>query len=106
MLHNIKNILSELKNRLQIQYGERLAQIVLFGSQARGEATENSDIDVMVVLKGDVSPSQEIARTIYDVAEISLINDVVLSCVFMPENRYKQEESPLLLNVRREGMLI
>jgi predicted nucleotidyltransferase len=91
---------------LQSLYGERLARVVLFGSQARGEATDNSDIDVMVVLKGDVSPSLEIARTIDDVADISLANDVVLSCIFMPESRYDLEQSPLLLNVRREGLAV
>jgi predicted nucleotidyltransferase len=79
---------------------------MLFGSHARGEATENSDIDVMVILKGDVQPSREIARTIDDVADISLVNDVVLSCIFMPEIRYEQEQSPLILNVRREGLAV
>ncbi|MEI6209142.1 MAG: nucleotidyltransferase domain-containing protein [Desulfuromonadales bacterium] len=106
MLHNIGYILSELRNRLQSLYGDRLANVILYGSQARGEATEDSDIDVMVILKGDVSPSQEIARTIDDVADISLVNDVVLSCIFMPESRYEREQSPLLMNVRREGMAV
>ena len=106
MLHNLKAILSELRGRLQSLYGDRLAKVILFGSQARGEATENSDIDVMVILKGDVSPSLEIARTIDDVADISLANDVVLSCVFMPESRYDKEQSPLILNVHREGLAV
>ena len=106
MLQNLEHILSELRNRLRSLYGERLAKVVLFGSQARGEAAEKSDIDVMVILKGDVSPSLEIARTIDDVADISLANDVVLSCVFMPESRYEREQSPLILNVRREGLAV
>ena len=106
MLHNLKAILSELRGRLQSLYGDRLAKVILFGSQARGEATETSDIDVMVILKGDVSPSKEIARTIDDVADISLANDVVLSCVFMPESRYDKEQSPLILNVHREGLAV
>lgn len=106
MLQNLKTILAELKNCLQSLYGDRLAKVLLFGSQARGEATDNSDIDIMVILKGDVIPSQEIARTIDDVAGISLANDVVLSCVFMPESRYETERSPLILNVRREGLAV
>ncbi len=106
MLQNLEHILSELRNRLRALYGERLAKVVLFGSQARGEAAEKSDIDVMVILKRDVSPSLEIARTIDDVADISLANDVVLSCVFMPESRYEREQSPLILNVRREGLAV
>ena len=106
MLHNIKTIVAELRGRLQVLYGDRLAKVVVFGSHARNEATENSDIDVMVVLNGEISPSQEIARTIDDVADISLTNDVVLSCVFMTEIRYELEQCPLLLNVRREGLAI
>ncbi len=106
MLHSLSSILGELRNRLQVLYGERLARVVLFGSQARGEASPDSDVDIMVVLKGDVFPSQEIARTIDDVAGISLAHDVVLSCVFMAESRYEREQSPLLLNVRREGLAL
>jgi hypothetical protein len=41
-----------------------------------------------------------------DVADISLANDVVLSCVFRPENRYDKEQSSLILNVRREGLAV
>ncbi len=43
-------ILSKLKAGLEDLYGDRLAGVILFGSQARGDATENSDIEVMVVL--------------------------------------------------------
>jgi len=38
--------------------------MVLFGSQARGDAESGSDIDVLGMLKGAVSPCEEIARTI------------------------------------------
>jgi len=44
-------------------YGDRLVKMVLFGSQARGEADADSDIDVLVVLKGEVNPGEEIKRT-------------------------------------------
>jgi len=43
-------LLQELKVCLQKLYGDRLYTLILFGSQARGEATKNSDIDVMAVL--------------------------------------------------------
>ena len=46
----LKPVLTELKRGLQELYGERLRAVVLFGSQARGEATEDSDVDVAVVL--------------------------------------------------------
>ena len=59
----LKNILTELRQVFHIEYGDRLAKIVLFGSQARNEAVNGSDIDILIVLKGEVRPSDEILKT-------------------------------------------
>jgi len=56
-------LLNELKARLVELYGQRLFSLILFGSQARGEATPDSDIDVMAVLNEPVNPVEEIKRT-------------------------------------------
>ena len=80
--------------------------MVRFGSQSRGDADPDSDIDVLVVLKGAVAPCEEIARTLDDVAEVSLTHDAVLACVFISEDRYERAQSPLMLNVRREGVAV
>jgi len=99
-------ILAELRRRLQGIYGPRLARLVLFGSRARGDAEPGSDIDVLVVLYGPVAPGEEIARVGAMTAELSLKHDVVISCTFVSAERYSTERSPLLLNVRREGVAI
>ena len=54
---------AELRSCLTRVYEKRLARLVLFGSQARGNADTGSDVDIMVVLKGPVRPGTEIART-------------------------------------------
>ena len=46
----LRPLLEELKRGLQEIYGDRLRAVLLFGSQARGEATEDSDVDVAVPL--------------------------------------------------------
>ena len=104
MNDRLKAILDELRRRLEAIYGPRLAHLVLFGSQARGDAEPGSDIDVLVVLKGPVRPGEEINRTIDDTADLSLEWDVVISCVFMDEDRFLHRQGPLLRNVRREGV--
>lgn len=50
----VRGILTEVKQHFEALYGSRLVQIVLFGSQARGDANPGSDIDILVVLKGPV----------------------------------------------------
>ena len=49
MDNKVTAILSELRRRFEVLYGERLVRMVLFGSQARGDAQPESDIDVLVV---------------------------------------------------------
>jgi predicted nucleotidyltransferase len=104
MNEKLKMILAELRRRFEALYDERLVQMILFGSQARGDAEPGSDIDVLVVLRGEVSPCEEIGRTIEEVADISLEYNEAVSCVFVSEEQFERERSPLLLNVRREGM--
>ena len=104
MKPNIQNILAELRHHFEAIYGDRMVNMILFGSQARGEATAESDIDVMVVLKGPVKPGNEISRTGEISAEISLKYDVVIPCIFMSAERYATGRNPLILNVHREGV--
>ena len=63
MRETVRSIIKELRHQLEALYGARLVRMVLYGSQARGDAERSSDIDVLVVLQGPVSPGEEIART-------------------------------------------
>ncbi len=104
MEKELRTILTRLKSELQAIYTDRLVSIILFGSQARGDAQPGSDIDVLVVLRGSVNPATEIGKVGPATAALSLANDVVISCVFISEERFATEQSPLLINVRREGV--
>ena len=106
MNQKVQSIMSEMQLALKELYGDRLVRIMLFGSQARGDAAPDSDIDALIVLKGAVRPGEEIARTGGIASELSLKNDVVMSCTFVSAERYETEQSPLLINVRRDGIAV
>jgi predicted nucleotidyltransferase len=45
-----RRVAEEAARQLKVAYGERVRQVVLFGSWVRGEAHEESDVDLIVVL--------------------------------------------------------
>ncbi len=102
----VRQILSELRSGLEALYGDRLRHLVLFGSQARGDAMPgwDSDVDVLVVLKGAVSHEREIEKTSHLIADLSLRHDMSISRVFMDEGEFLHRNGPLLRNIRREGV--
>lgn len=103
---SINTILLRLKRWISENYQESLSQIVLYGSQARGDATEKSDIDILIVLKDLSDYRAEIRKTSQFIADLSLEYNTVISRAFITEERFVHENSPFLLNVRREGIIL
>jgi len=100
----IEQILKEFREKISELYGKQLRSIVLYGSWARQEETTHSDIDVAIVLEGDVVPGKEIDRMIDIITEINLSYGVLLSVYPVSEKDYATLNSPLVLNLRREGV--
>jgi len=97
-------LLATLKQRLVACYGSRLRGVYLFGSHARGEAGETSDVDVLIVLDEVTRYGDEIERTGELFSELSLKYDVVVSRVFVSESTWKQGDQPFLKQVRAEAI--
>lgn len=100
---NIQKMLGELKKELSRIYGERLKGMYLYGSYARGENQPGSDVDVMIVLDSWQRYGDEIKRTSELNAKLSLDYNLSVSRLFMTEERWKNEDSPLLRNIRAQG---
>lgn len=102
----IDEILKELKADVVRLYGNRLKNLVLYGSWARKQANQNSDIDLAIVLEGNVKAGREIDRLIDVITDINLKYGVLLSVYPVSEKDYNFLNSPLLLNVRKEGVSV
>lgn len=90
----------EFAERAMEAHGDQIDEIILFGSVARGEAHEDSDVDVLVVvetleIKDDLS---EIAYEILHEYGV-IITELIRTKEYIEEN----QDHPFLENVRREG---
>ena len=102
---HLRIALEEAASRLRSDYGDRLRQIVLYGSRARGDAIEDSDVDLLVVLEGPIENSyQEVKHA--GAAWGDLLERYGLSFSFQPytEAEYQAQRRPFIENVHREGI--
>ncbi|MDJ0509971.1 MAG: nucleotidyltransferase domain-containing protein [Crocosphaera sp.] len=102
----IKTILEELGRQVKSLYSEKLSQIILYGSQARGEAAVDSDIDILIVLKQPFDYSEELEKTSQLIADLSLKYNTLISRSFIEQQRLTSENSPFIRNIRRDGIVL
>lgn len=102
----ILDVLIPLQDYLKQEYQDRLECVILFGSRARGDANTASDIDVLIVLEDPVDASAELDRTSHFVAQLCLDHHRLISRLFMTRSRFETENSPLLRNIRSEGIVL
>jgi predicted nucleotidyltransferase len=103
----IEHIVKEFKRHIAELYGRRLKKVVLYGSYARGHANdEHSDIDLAVVLAGPVDPCEEIDRMADIFTDLNLQYNVLIAVYPVSESNFENIESPLLINVRKEGITV
>jgi len=106
MSSKIKKLLKELKTGLTRVYGGQLDAVYLYGSYARGDNREGSDLDVLVVLIDFQRRAAEIRRISELIGDLSLDFEITVSPLFMRESEWNSDKFPLLRNVKKEGALI
>ena len=100
---DIQPVLDELRAGLQELYGDRLKQVILYGSFARGEAHPESDIDIVVVLRGPVNLGMETGRMGTLLAELNLNYGELVSVFPISEADYLKAKDIFWRNVKCEG---
>ena len=102
----LQEILAQLRRHLKATYSDHLGSLILFGSQARGEADIDSDIDVLIVLNEPFDVPQERKRLSQFLAQLCLDYDTLITCIWADAQDWRTRQSPLFINIRREGIVV
>lgn len=109
MPDKIDRILEQFILGISNLVGERLKKVILYGSYARGDYNQNSDIDVMILTDFNDEELVEYRMKIRDLAcEIEFEHDVVISPIVRNIDKYNNRIKvvPFYINVQKEGVVL
>ena len=109
MPENILLIVYQFVEKLKKILGASLSKVIVYGSYARGDYTENSDVDIMILVKISDDEIREIKNEIYDLAfDFELDTGIDISPIIKNEDQYEYwvDTLPFYRNVRDEGVVV
>ena len=105
----LKKLTSDMVQEYRRVYGKDIETILLFGSYARGDQRNDSDVDIVAIVHGERMDLQERLKEIWDVSvDIGLENDVVVSATVIPFDEFEMFKRilPYYINIVKEGVEI
>ncbi len=100
-----RELLKQVKDLLADVYGDRLQGVILYGSETRRDAEEDSDIDFLVLLKGPVSFGKELRTIIHTLYPLQLEILRPIHALPVDINTYEAGEYSLYRNAKKEGIV-
>lgn len=92
----------ELENKLP----GVIADVLLFGSRARGEARPDSDFDLAVLVRGHHVDELDVRRIVLDAAYEHVVDGYFFAPMLLLEDYLGASPSDLAQRIRRDGVLV
>ena len=108
-MEDIQNILLLFAQNVRKLIGKNLSKILVYGSYARGDYNENSDIDIMIPTSLPENKIEPIEDALYDIAfDFMMEYEIQISVIVKNEEHFKYwlGALPFYDNVEREGIEI
>ena len=103
---HLAGVLSLFEDRLRAICGVKLKKLILYGSYARGDFENGSDVDLFLLIDGD---PKQYEQPVYDLAAEFLVDHGTLFSI-VPENNAQFDKYldvlPYFQSVRSEGIEI
>ena len=106
---NISPILNDFINKIKILLGDRLKKVILYGSYARGDYNDLSDIDIMILTDFSNKEIEEYRDKISDIAfNMELDTGFIFSPIIKNIDLFNMRTSyiPFYQNVKQEGVVL
>jgi len=104
MLSN--EIRREIRERLAAAFRDRLLGVLLFGSAARGEEHQESDVDLMVLLKEPVRLGKDLETIVGALYPVQLEIETPIHAMPVSARTFEAGEFGVYRNARREGAFL
>lgn len=105
----VQLISNEIVDAYREVYGPAIQRIFLYGSYARGDYSDQSDIDYAAIVSGRREDLQDKLYLVWDkAADIGVRNDAVVSPIVIPTDEFEKYRNilPYYRNIEREGLQI
>lgn len=105
----VSEVVYQFSQQLKKVFGTRLSKVIVYGSYARGDYRENSDVDVMILVKMSDQEIKQMENEVYDLAfDIEMNTGVDISPIIKSEAQYEYwvDTLPFYRNVREEGVVV
>ena len=109
MPNSINKIIYQFTKQVKELLGDRLKKMILYGSYARGDFYDNSDIDIMILTDCNFEEIEKYRDEISDIAfDIELETGVVISPLIKNIDKYNARVNiiPFYHNVQNEGVIL
>ena len=106
---DIHIIIYKFSQEVKRMLGEKLTKVIVYGSYARGDYRDNSDVDIMILVKLSDEEIRAIKNDIYDLAfDVEMSTGIEISPVIKNEEQYEYwvDTLPFYRNVRDEGVVV
>ena len=100
----ISNTLEACKAVLVSHYGQRLKGLILFGSAARQEMTDTSDIDLLALLPSTLDHAQELSTLVDLIYPLELEATHWISIKPAAQDEFEAGSTQLYRNIQKEGI--
>ncbi len=94
----------EIRSRLEAAFQERLHDVILFGSHVRNESQADSDLDLLVLLKGPVRLGKDVETIVRALYPVQLELGIPIHAIPVAKDSFEAGGYGLYRNAKREGI--